>query len=112
MRIDVSAELDGVKFEGAQGLGALLRDDPRVPAALVRNVLAYGIGRKTEERDETFLSAQTKAFANNGYRLSDLMTQIASSPEFFRVMVPSGTQRASSNTGGRNGATSKIRRKP
>ena len=96
MKIDVSADLDGVKFDGAQGLGRLLRDDPRVPASLVRNVYAYSVGRKTDEQDETFLSNQTRAFANNGYRLPDLMAQIASSPEFFRVVVPSGVQRASS----------------
>ena len=96
MSIDVSAELDGVKFEGAQGLGKLLQDDPRVPASLVRNVYAYGVGRKKEERDESYLSDQTRAFARNGYRLPDLMAQIASSPEFFRVVVPSGAQRASS----------------
>ncbi len=111
IRIDVSADLDGVKFDGAQGLGKLLRDDPRVPASLVRNLYAYGVGRKTEERDEAFLADQTKAFANNGYRLPDLMAQIASSPEFFKVVVPDGVQPTSSNTGGRNGATSKIRRK-
>jgi hypothetical protein len=96
MRIDVSAELDGVKFEGAQGLGKLLRDDPRVPASMVRNVYAYGVGRKAEERDDAYLSDQTKTFASNGYRLPDLMAQIASSPEFFRVVVPSGVQRAPS----------------
>ncbi|HEU0176977.1 MAG TPA: DUF1592 domain-containing protein [Blastocatellia bacterium] len=96
MSIDVSAELDGVKFEGAQGLGKLLQDDPRVPASLVRNVYAYGVGRKTEERDESYLSDQTRAFVRNGYRLPDLMAQIASSPEFFRVVVPSGAQHASS----------------
>jgi hypothetical protein len=62
----------------------------------VRNIYAYGIGRKTEERDEAFLSGQTKAFANIGYRLPDLMAEIASSPEFFRVVVPSGVHRASS----------------
>lgn len=96
-RIDVSAELNGgVKFEGAQGLGKFLHDDPRVPACLVRNVYAYGVGRKTDERDKDYLFDQAKAFASNGYRLPDLMLQIASSPEFFRVVVPSGVQRASS----------------
>ena len=95
-RIDVSADLDGAKFEGAQGLGKFLRDDPKVPACLVRNVYAYGVGRKTDERDEDYLADQAKAFAGNGYRLPDLMVQIASSPEFFKVVVPSGVQRASS----------------
>src|SRR5215510_12360712 len=49
-RIDVSAELYGVKFEGAQGLGQYLHDDPSVPACLVRNVFAYGLGRATDWR--------------------------------------------------------------
>jgi hypothetical protein len=111
VRIDVGGELYGMKFDGAQGLGKTLRTHPEVPACLVRKVYAYGIGRKTEERDEAYLSEQARAFADNGYRLPDLMVQIASSPEFFKVMVPDGVQHASSNTGGRNGATSKIRRK-
>jgi hypothetical protein len=92
----VSAELEGKKFEGAQGLGALLRDDPRVPATLVRNVYAYGVGHKTDTQDDSYLSDQAGRFTNNGYRLPDLMAQIASSPEFFKVVVPAGVQRASS----------------
>jgi len=95
--IDVSAEINGgVKFEGAQGLGKFLHDDRRVPASLVRNVYAYAVGRKTEEQDEVYLVDQTRAFAGNGYRLPDLMVQIASSPEFFRVVVPGGVQSAPS----------------
>jgi len=94
--IDVSADIYGVKLNGAQGLGKFLHDDPRVPACLVRNVYAYAVGRKTEKQDVDYLFDQAKAFASNGYRLPDLMVQIASSPEFFRVVVPSGVQRASS----------------
>jgi hypothetical protein len=88
--IDVSVDLKGVKFEGAQGLGKYVHDDPRVPACLVRNVYSYGVGNKTYERDASYLAAQTKAFADNGYRLPDLMMQIASSPEFFKVVIPNG----------------------
>jgi Protein of unknown function (DUF1592)/Protein of unknown function (DUF1588)/Protein of unknown function (DUF1595)/Protein of unknown function (DUF1585)/Protein of unknown function (DUF1587) len=94
-RIDVSSQLDDVKFEGAQGLGQFLHDDPRVPPCLVRNVYAYGVGRETDAQDEDYLLDQTKAFASNGYRLPDLMVQIASSPEFFKVLVPSGADRGS-----------------
>jgi hypothetical protein len=97
-RIDVSTELYGVKFEGAQGLGQYLHDDPRVPACLVRNVFAYGLGRATDWRDEDYLAAQTKLFATHGYRLPDLMVQIASSAEFFRVEIPGVPEkRASAN---------------
>ena len=95
-RIDVSADLYGQTFEGAQGLGKFLSYDRRVPACLVRNVYAYGVGRKTEGHDADYLAEQTKAFSINGYRLPDLMVQIASSPEFFKAVVPSGIQRVSS----------------
>jgi hypothetical protein len=91
--IDVSAGINGVKVEGAQGLGQFLHDDPRVPSCLVRNVYAYGVGRETDAHDEDFLLNQGKAFADQGYRFPDLMTQIASSPEFFKVVLPSGAER-------------------
>ncbi|MDP3492369.1 MAG: DUF1592 domain-containing protein [Hyphomonadaceae bacterium] len=87
-RIDVSADLDGKKFEGAQGLAKYLRDDPKIPACLVRNVYAYGVGRPTDERDEDYIADQTAAFASSGYVLPSLMAQIASSPEFLKPVIP------------------------
>lgn len=92
--IDVSGDLGGVKFDGAQGLGNLLRDDARVPASLVRNVFAYGVGRTPEKRDAAYLAQQTQQFISNGYRLPDLMHQVASNPDFFRVVIPAGVQSA------------------
>jgi hypothetical protein len=89
-RIDVSGELDSVKFEGAQGLGRFLRDHPTVPVCLVRNIYAYGVGRKIDANDEQYLRDQAKTFASNGYRLRDLMVQIASSPDFFKVVFSGG----------------------
>jgi hypothetical protein len=88
MPIDVTADLKDAKFEGAQGLGQYLRNEPRVPACLVRNVYSYGVGLKTFGRDRQYLAAQTQAFVNSGYRFPALVKQIASSPEFFRVVVP------------------------
>jgi hypothetical protein len=93
--IDVSADLDGKSFTGAQGLAAYLSDEPKIPACLVRNVFAYGTGRMTDERDEDYLADQTAAFAATGYRLPDLMIQIASSPEFLKASIPSGARPAS-----------------
>jgi hypothetical protein len=92
--IDVSADVAGVKVVGAQGLARFLHDDPKVPACLVRNVYAYGVGRKTGIREEDYLGDQTKIFAGNGYRVPDLMVQIASSPEFFKVAAPSAARTA------------------
>ncbi len=86
--IDVSAKLKDIEFEGAQGLGDYLREEPRVPACLVRNVYQYGVGRKTVGRDRAYLAAQSQAFAANGYRFPDLVASVAASPEFFNVVMP------------------------
>lgn len=94
--IDVSSGINGVKFEGAQGLGQYLHDNPAVSACLVRNVYAYGVGRRPDGQDEDYLVEQDKKFANDGYRLPDLMMQIASSPEFFKVTVPDRAEPARS----------------
>ena len=88
--IDVSAEINGAKFSGAKGLGQMLREDKRVPQCLVRNVYAYGVGRPTSERDEDYLIDETKAFADDGYRFKDLLTNIATSPGFFKATRPAG----------------------
>jgi hypothetical protein len=96
-KIDVSAELlSGVKIEGARGLGKYLHDHPKVPVSLVRNIYAYGVGRRIDKRDEAYLAGQARAFAASGYRLPDLMVQVASSSEFYRVVAPGGVQRAQS----------------
>lgn len=94
--IDVTAELDGKKFTGAQGLSRYLHDDPKIPACLVRNVYAYGTGRTPDERDEDYLFDQTAAFAAAGYRLGDLMVQIASTPEFLKATAPAGARPSTS----------------
>jgi hypothetical protein len=88
MAIDVTAEIKEASFEGAPGLGQYLRNEPRVASCLVRNVYQYGVGHKTFGSDRPYLAAQTKAFADKGYRFPELVTQIASSPEFFKVIVP------------------------
>jgi cytochrome c2 len=88
--IDVSAEIDGASFSGAKGLGDVLRNDKRVPQCLVRNVYAYGVGRPTSDKDESYLAGETKAFAADGYRFKDLLSNIATSPGFFSVVQPAG----------------------
>lgn len=86
--IDVSADLNGAKFAGAQGLGLYLRQQHKIPACLVRNVYGYGVGRALDERDEDYLADQTAAFAKDGYRVPQMMARVAASPEFFKVKLP------------------------
>ena len=89
--IDVSADVYGERIEGARGLGELLRDDPQVPACLVRNVYAYGTGRAPDFRDERYLANQTAAFAEGGYLFVELLEQMASSDGFYAVWLPSSS---------------------
>jgi len=87
--IDVTAELDGVKFEGAKGIGPTLRTNPKIPACVVRNVYAYGVGRDpVNDWEVAYLEGQTKAFTSGGHVMPDMMSRIAKSPEFFRVVLP------------------------
>jgi len=86
--IDVTADLDGVKFEGAKGLGTFMHDNPMVADCVVRNVYAYGAGRDPVEADDiAYLTKQTAAFAAGGYKYRALVKAIATSPEYFKVVI-------------------------
>ncbi len=86
--IDVSAELRGEKFDGARGLGEVLRENPKVAACVVRNVYAYGTGRAPDKTDRRYLQTQQQVFADQGYKFRALIRQIVSTPEFFKVVPP------------------------
>ena len=88
--IDVSADLFGNKFVGAQGLGQFLYSDPRASSCLVRNVYAYGAARMPGSAERSYITAQIEQFADNGYRVPALFRQIAQTPEFFKVVIPQG----------------------
>ncbi|MBM0104877.1 DUF1592 domain-containing protein [Steroidobacter sp. S1-65] len=92
--IDVTAQLKNITIEGARGVGEYLRNEPKVPACLVRNVYSYGVGEKTYGRDKAYLAEQTKAFIASGYRFPALVRQVASSPEFFKVIAPKSKPKA------------------
>jgi len=101
--IDVSAELDGVKFVGAKGLATVMHDEPRIPGCLVRNVFAYGVGRLPDETEIGYLAEQQAAFVAGGHKFPALLSQIASTEQFFRVKMPEGAPGASTRV-----ATAKI----
>lgn len=90
--IDVSADLFGAHFVGAPGLGEYLYNDSRAPACLVRNLYSYGVARMPAAAERAFLNAQIEQFADNGHRVPALFGQMASTPEFFSVVLPQGIQ--------------------
>jgi hypothetical protein len=86
--IDVSAEIGGRAFSGSIGLGQFMHDNPTVPSCLVRNVHYYGVGRTVDAKDDAYLARQKKFFADNGYRLPELMRSVLNDPHFYRVVMP------------------------
>lgn len=95
--IDVSADLFGTKFVGARGLGDVLYDDPRASSCLVRNLYSYGVARTPQREDREYLSTQVASFAEQGYRVPVLFRQLASTPEFFKVVLPQAQEPESTN---------------
>lgn len=86
--IDVSVRFAGQTLAGAQGLGRALRDDPRVPACLVNKLWSYSQGRPVEVSERAFLTAKAGQFAASGYKVPELMSQLASTEAFYTAPRP------------------------
>jgi hypothetical protein len=94
--IDTSGDLDGIEFSNATGLGTALHDNPAAGACLVRRLYSYALGRSPVRRDMPWIRYLEKHFAADGYRVPELLRDIAVSDNFYRVSLPSTTLLASS----------------
>jgi hypothetical protein len=83
--IDTSGELDGIPYSDARGLGQALFQSPAVPACLVTRLVSYATGRPADRVLAAHLTAQ---FAEDKYRLPELVRRIALSRAFFAVAEP------------------------
>jgi hypothetical protein len=83
--LDTSGELDGTPLADARDLAVALRDDPRVPACVVRQLYRHANARLEMESEEAALVELEEAFADSGYRFRDLMVAMALS-EGFRTI--------------------------
>ncbi len=86
--IDASGTLDGKAFEDVPGLASVLRDNPLLPACLVKRVYSYGTGGPATPADKPVLAWLGEHFAEDGYRLPDLLRTIATSQPFSVVTDP------------------------
>lgn len=86
--INTSGSLDGTHFETPEGLGQALHDHPETPRCLVERMYRYAVGRDTQMEERSYMDYLTKAFADHGYRVPDLMRTIALSKNFFTISVP------------------------
>ncbi|WP_439102984.1 DUF1592 domain-containing protein [Congregibacter sp.] len=83
--IDASGGLDGFEFDGAIGLGEALRENPELPRCLVQRVYSYGTGGPPELEARAVMNYFNEEFAQQGYRLRDLLRTVALSKAFSRV---------------------------
>ena len=83
--IDVSGQLDGQSFKDVSGFGRVLHSDPALGPCLVSRLYAYGVGREMTALDQPWLTFFARQFAAQGYRVPDLLREIATSEAFFAV---------------------------
>jgi hypothetical protein len=86
--IDVSANIQGQAFTGAEGLGKYMHDNPRYPACVARKLYAYArgldsIGVKTDDFKDAY-----KSFVDSNYRLRKLLNGMAVSDTFYAAAPP------------------------
>lgn len=83
--IDTSGDLDGKKFDNVVGLAQALHDSPGLPSCLVSRVYSYGSGGATKAADRPLMQYLTTRFADDGYKLPELLRTIALSHAFSHV---------------------------
>ncbi len=87
-KIDTSGELDGIAFKDAAGLGKAVHDSPATPRCLVNRLASYALGRLPGAGEQPWIAALQASFADTGYRVPDLMREIAVSDAFYRRALP------------------------
>jgi hypothetical protein len=83
--IDASGTLDGVDFKDIAGLGRALHNHPALPSCLVQRIYSYGTGGATTAEDRPLLDSFTQRFAQDGYRVRELLRTIVLSNAFSTV---------------------------
>lgn len=82
LEIDATGVLDGVRFDGAAELGAVLRDNPRAKSCLVSSLYRDANGVASAEADASQVSALTELLAAKGYVWRDVVAEFVASDAF------------------------------
>ncbi len=86
--IDVAMEFKGQAYEGAPGLGKALANDPQVAKCFVNHVYGFSTGRWARAERKAVVEDMYVTFADGGYKLRNLMTEIAMHSDFFTPDMP------------------------
>lgn len=84
--LDISGELDGTTYDTVGGLTQAMRDHPKLSQCLVNRMYAYGTGGPVSLRyDRDILTNFERQFVGQGYKVPNLLRNIALSQAFSRV---------------------------
>jgi hypothetical protein len=88
-QIDASGSLDGHDFQGAEGLGQAMHDNPQTSRCLVDRMYRSAVGRSILlPAERPYMDYLNQVFQVDGYRVPDLMRTIALSRTFYVVSAP------------------------
>lgn len=87
--LDVSGDLDGIEFDGAIELGAVLADDPRIPECAMQQLSRFALGMEETQQQREAIWALSEVLQATGswsdaveaLVLSDLFTTVGPSRE-------------------------------
>ncbi len=82
LALDVTAEIDGVAFEGLTGLAATLREDPATARCLAGHAYRFAIGHADGVAEIEIVGALAEGFDADGYRFGPLVRAIVASEGF------------------------------
>jgi hypothetical protein len=87
--LDTSGDLDGIEFKDVDGLNQALHDHPMLPACIVNRMYSYGVGGPVSmSTDRHILAYLKEQFIEDGYKLPELLREIALSTAFSQVREP------------------------
>lgn len=86
--VDSTGDLDGVPFTGPAELQAMLVDDPRVPACFARQLYRFATGHLELPRELPLIERLGDDFADDGYRVIDLLVELVASDGFRFAALP------------------------
>ena len=83
--IDTAGSLDGTGFASTTGLAKALRNHPETPRCVAERMFKAAVGRDITWGERPYLDWLDEKFADDGYRVPELMLRIALSRDFFAV---------------------------
>ena len=80
--IDATGTVNGMNFDGAAQLGAILRQDPTVIACLLRNLYRNANGRAEDDKDMDQIDGLVQSLSARNYAWSNFLSDFVASDAF------------------------------